>query len=122
MRPTGAALLLTILGRAAPAAPGPDPNDLTALREDARVAMKPCGRCHDAAQKSAVPAALEKFDLDQVDWASALTESKLRFIRDRFADAKMTGSERLRVETYLTAEWARRAVLPPEVRNRERAP
>ncbi|HVP59569.1 MAG TPA: hypothetical protein VMT11_03375 [Myxococcaceae bacterium] len=84
--------------------------------------MKPCGRCHDAAQKSAVPAALEKFDLDQVDWASALTESKLRFIRDRFADAKMTGSERLRVETYLTAEWARRAVLPPEVRNRERAP
>ncbi|HUM12401.1 MAG TPA: hypothetical protein VLT82_15745 [Myxococcaceae bacterium] len=84
--------------------------------------MKPCGRCHDAAQKSAVPAALQKFDLDQVDWASALTESKLGFMRDRFADAKMTGSERQRVETYLKAEWARRAVLPPEVRNRERVP
>jgi hypothetical protein len=116
------ALLLTALAPVAgPAAEEPSA-DLPKLREDARAALKPCGHCHDATQPSAMRSALAAFDLDQAEWASALTPSKLECMDKRAADLKVPEADQARVRTYLDAEWKRRAALPPQVRNRERAP
>jgi hypothetical protein len=67
-------------------------------------------------------AALRWFDLDQREWASALDASNLGCMEQRFGDLKMPEADRARVRRYLSAEWARRAALPPDVRNHERAP
>jgi len=122
MRQTGTAMLLTAFAAGSGAVAGDPPRDLPSLREDARAAMKPCGHCHDSTQRSAIRSALAFFDLDQVEWASALTPSNLECMDERFADLKVSDPNRARVRTYLDAEFARRAALPPEVRNRERAP
>jgi cytochrome c553 len=122
MRPLGTAVLLTLLVGASRATPSENANDLAALREEARAAMRPCGHCHDATEKSAIPSALRTFDLDQREWASALDPSKLGCMDERFEGLKVPEADRARVRRYLSAEWARRAALPPEVRDRERAP
>ena len=92
------------------------------LREDARAAMKPCGHCHDATQKSAIPSALRAFDLDQVEWASALDPSRLGCMEKRFGDLKVPEPDRARVQRYLEAEWTRRSAVPLDVRTGERTP
>jgi hypothetical protein len=123
MRLPATLLLLGVLaGGARATPPAESENDLPALREEARVAMRPCGHCHDSTQKSAMASALRWFDLDQREWASALDDSKLGCMDQRFGDLKVPEAERVRVRRYLAAEWARRAALPAEVRNRERAP
>jgi len=116
------ALLLTVLVPGGGPIAGEPAADLRTLREDARAAMKPCGHCHDATQPRAMGSALAAFDLDQVEWASALTLSKLECMDKRAADLKVPEAGRGRVRTYLDAEWKHRAALSPEVRNRERAP
>jgi len=122
MRVLGTTLLLVLLTGTSQATPPESGNDLSALREAARTAMTPCGHCHDATQKSAMPSALRWFDLDQREWASALGESQLGCMEQRLGDLKVPEVERARVRSYLSAEWARRAALPSDVRDRERAP
>jgi len=122
MRLLGTGVLVATLAGASRATPPESAKDLAGLREDARVAMKPCGHCHDATQKSAMSAALRWFDLDQREWASALDDKQLGCMDQRFGDLKVPEADRARVRRYLSAEWARRAALPPEVRDRERAP
>jgi len=121
MRSPRMALLLLLL--APPAWAGSSgATDLEALREEARAAMKPCGHCHDATQKSAMRAALRWFDLDEREWASALRESTLGCMEQRLGDLKVPEQDRALVRRYLDAEWARRASLPDAVKNTERAP
>src|SRR5262249_52593486 len=122
MRVRGTPLLLVLLPGTSQAAPPESGNDLSALREVARTAMSPCGHCHDATQKSAMPSALRWFDLDEREWASGLAESQLGCMDQRFGDLKVPEAQRAQVRSYLSAEWARRAALPSDVRDRERAP
>ena len=122
MRVAGTAVLVALLAGASRATPPESGNDLSTLREEARAAMKPCGHCHDSTQKSAMKSALRWFDLDQREWASALDDSKLGCMDQRFGDLKVPEADRAQVRRYLSAEWARRAAPPPEVRDRERAP
>jgi len=122
VRVLGTAVLALSLAGTSGTAPPESANDLAVLREDARAAASPCGHCHDATQKSAMPSALRWFDLDQREWASALDPSKLGCMDQRFGDLKVPEADRARVRRYLAAEWARRAALPPDVRDRERAP
>jgi len=123
MRLPATILLLGVLAVGAGAAPPAESgNDLATLREEARVAMRPCSHCHDSTQKSAMASALRWFDLDEREWASALDDSKLECMNQRLGDLKVPEADRVQVRRYLSAEWARRASLPPEVRNHERAP
>jgi len=122
MRRFGTVLLLAALGLSGSASLGAAPPQLGPLREEARTALKPCGHCHDSTEKSAMASALRWFDLDQREWASALDPSTLGCMQQRMGDLKVAEADRGHVEAYLSAEWARRGALPPEVRNRERAP
>src|SRR5262249_36572732 len=122
MRRTATVLLLATLGGAASTDPGRGSTALDSLRDQARVALKPCGHCHDSTQASAMKSALRWFDLDQREWATALDASSLGCMKERMGDLKVAETDRGRVETYLAAEWARRDALPPDVGNRERAP
>jgi hypothetical protein len=83
--------------------------------------MRACRTCHDAARSTALPGALRAFDLDRVEWASALDPSKLGCMEQRFGDLKVPEAERRRVEAYLDAEWTWRAAAPPPDA-RERSP
>jgi len=122
MRVLLTAALVALLAGPSGTTPPDSADDLAVLREAARAAASPCGHCHDATQKSAMPSALRWFDLDQREWASALDASKLDCMEQRFGDLKVPEADRARVRRYLSAEWARREALPPDVRNRERAP
>lgn len=122
MRSPGTGLLLGLVAGASGASLAESGNDLVGQREQARTALRPCGHCHDATQKTAMASALRWFDLDQREWASALDDSQLGCMDQRLGDLKVPEADRLRVRRYLSAEWARRAALPPEVHNRERAP
>lgn len=122
MRLPGTGLLLGLVAGVSGASPPERGKDLAGLREEARTALGPCGHCHDATQKSAMASALRWFDLDQREWASALDDSKLECMDQRLGDLEVPEADRQRVRRYLSAEWARRAALPPEVRDRERAP
>src|SRR5215470_13637542 len=122
MRLPGTGLLLGLVAGVSGASPPESGKDLAGLREEARTALGPCGHCHDSTEKSAMASALRWFDLDQREWASALDPSTLGCMQQRMGDLKVAEADRGHVEAYLSAEWARRGALPPEVRNRERAP
>ena len=122
MRRTAIVLLLATVGAGESAEPGSGSTELASLRDQARVALKPCGHCHDSTQASAMKSALRWFDLQDREWATPLDASTLGCMKQRMADLKVAEADRSRVETYLAAEWARRDALPPEVRHKDRAP
>ena len=122
MRALGTAVLVLSLSGTSGTGPPESTNDLATLRDEARAAASPCGHCHDATRKSAMPSALRWFDLDQREWASALDASELGCMDQRFGDLKVPEADRARVRRYLAAGWARRSALPSDVRDRERAP
>jgi len=114
MRGTGAALLVAaVLGRGpGPDAPLQEPVRLDVLRDEAREAMRrSCGRCHDRAQRSALPRALRLFDLGDADWSAHLTDEQLDGVAGRFEPFGMPPPDRVIVQRYLDAERARRAAL-----------
>ena len=107
------ALLVTFAGEAGAAAPL-DPGQLVILRDAAREALKPsCGKCHDSKLRTAKPAALKHFDLQQADWSAPLTTEQLGHLAGRFDSFSVTPSQRSIIQSYLDAEKARRRASSP---------
>lgn len=91
----------------------PTPEDLVALRDAAREALRPsCGRCHDSAQPTGRPAALRIFDLAESDWSARVTLAQMDHMVGRFDSFKMPEADRIPVQRFLDAERARRAARP----------
>jgi len=110
----GAPLCAAVLVLAAgtPSTP-PAPDDLVALRDAARDALKPsCGRCHDSALPTGRPAALRIFDLAETDWSARVTLAQMDHMVARFDSFKMPTNDRVPVQRFLDAERARRAEHP----------
>jgi hypothetical protein len=112
MRGPAIALLVACTGASAGAAPL-DPSQLVILRDAAREALRPsCGKCHDSKLRSAKPAALKQFDLQQADWSAQLKTEQLDHLAGRFDGFQVPPEKRSIVQTYLDAEKARRAANP----------
>lgn len=108
MRGLAIALLVTCAARSAAAAPL-DPSQLVILRDAAREALKPgCGKCHDSRKRTAKPAALKQFDLQESDWSRRLDTEQLGHLASRFDTFQVTPSQRSIIQTYLDAEKVRR--------------
>lgn len=106
-----AALLLSLSEGTQPFPPAPD--ELVALRDKAREALRPsCGRCHDSAQPTGRPAALRIFDLAESDWSARLTRVQMDHMVARFDSFKMPEPDRIPVQRFLDAAQARRATRP----------
>lgn len=111
MTTPGAPLCAAFLVLAAGTPPTPRaPDDLVALRDGARDALKPsCGRCHDSALPTGRPAALRIFDLAESDWSARVTLAQMDHMVARFESFKMPDADRVQVQRFLDAERARRA-------------
>jgi hypothetical protein len=107
-----AALVLWLDGVGSPA-PGPASSrsrSLTQLRDQARQVLQgSCGRCHDGTRPTAKPAALRIFDLQQREWAAAMSNEQMNHMSSRFEGFGMPIPDRARVQAYIDAEIARRA-------------
>ncbi len=115
MRRVGTLVVLAAVGAATPA-----PRDETALdrlREPAREALKAsCGRCHDHARPTALPRALQIFDLRENDWSARVTDVQMDHMVARFDGFHMPPDDQVAVRKFLDAERARRsavASMPP---------
>ena len=102
--------LLVACAAGVSATPAPlDPSQLVILRDAAREALKPdCGKCHDSKLRTAKPAALKQFDLQEPDWSSHLSTDQLSHFAGRFEGFGVSDSRRSIVQTYLDAEKTRR--------------
>jgi len=114
MRGFATALLVACAGGIAAGAAPLDPSQLVILRDAAREALKPdCGKCHDSKLRTAKPAALKQFDLQEPDWSAHLTTEQLSHFAGRFEGFGVSDARRSIVQTYLDAEKNRRAASPP---------
>lgn len=75
------------------------------VRADAKVH---CGSCHQSSLPTAKPAALAIYDLDRDDWASMLTESRLRGGFPRRLNGRLDEGGRQQLRRFIESELALR--------------
>lgn len=82
------------------------------LQQDARrLLAQRCVPCHDASHRDGIPAALDVFDVSvEADgWAPTLSESQLRFSRERLVDDGAVASDELdRFDAFVEGQLVRR--------------
>lgn len=84
-------------------------DELVAVREQIRGHAKThCGTCHQSTLPTARPAALAIYDLDRDDWASMLTEPRLRNGFPRRLNARLDEGGRQQLRRFIEAELALR--------------
>jgi hypothetical protein len=111
MRRAAAVLVLASVGTAG-GGPGDDDTDLARGREAAREALRTsCGRCHDHARPTAIPAALRIFDLQQQEWSVRITDLHLDHIEGRLEGFHVPQPDQVTIRTFVDAERARRAAV-----------
>jgi hypothetical protein len=67
-----------------------------------RVLKENCGKCHQSTLSTAVPKALEIFDLDKKSWHSSVAEKYLESISKRIsANSKISEADRTAVQEFI---------------------
>lgn len=78
-------------------------------RHDVRQhAKRYCGECHQASLPTAKPAALAIYNLDRDDWASMLTEERLRNGFPRRLNGRLDADGRQQLRRFIESELALR--------------
>jgi hypothetical protein len=86
------------------------PSEQAALNTQVRGYAKTyCGSCHLASQPTANPKALAIYNLDRDDWATMLTEQRLRNGFPRRLTARLDADGRQQLRRFIEAELALRS-------------
>jgi hypothetical protein len=85
------------------------PSAHAAARDEVRGYAKTyCGTCHQSSLPTAKPAALAIYNLDRDDWASMLTDERLRNGFPRRLNAQLDDAGRSQLRAFIEAELALR--------------
>ena len=105
MRHLLAALCLTCVACAAAgpvAGPPPDPPPANPWSEPTRTALAPhCGSCHRSDLATAVPGALEVFDLIQEPWYVIMSDEQLTALARRARAGPFTDAEKDMIDRFV---------------------
>ena len=86
-----------------------EPSELQAVREQVRgYARTHCGKCHIASLPTALPAALEIYNLDAPEWSSTLTAAQLRSGFPRRLNGRLDEDGKRQLKAFVEAELALR--------------